>query len=94
MEFNVTKTITKKITSCWHRCPHFGSDEKSMVCNHPFFDGSKPYENMIISWNEDIQNDFPSKCPLRNTCQNCGGTGKISISYRDGEKLEDCGCKK
>lgn len=39
-----------------------------MECNHPSFENTNScWDRMIISWDEDIKNDVPSKCPLRIT---------------------------
>ena len=62
----VTKKTTRTITGCWRQCPHFSTEgmERAMVCEHPYFDDKDSYAGFIISWEEDIENGFPSKCPL------------------------------
>lgn len=65
MKVEVSKKVYE-IDHCYHQCPFFGVSMDGMQCDHPFFDDKPVYENMIISHSENIQNGFPSKCPLIN----------------------------
>lgn len=62
--FNVERVIRKTVSSCFHSCPHFTVDDKVMLCDHPYFSDKPAYSGAIISHSEDIQNGFPSRCPL------------------------------
>lgn len=53
------------VTHCFYGCPYFGTSMDGMECFHPVFEGGDTYKRMIISWDEDIKNDVPLKCPLR-----------------------------
>ena len=64
-EIEVSTSLTRKITRCYHECPYFGLDGgpgPAMVCNHPSFN-DEPYAGCIIS-HPDCDDGFPDKCPL------------------------------
>ncbi len=63
--FIVKKVIEREIDHCWQCCPYFESHPMDpMECTHPYFKDEDIYDRLIIGWDEDIKNGFPSKCPL------------------------------
>lgn len=59
--------FVKEITSC-KDCPFFKTEEKMMVCGHPYWDQfDDPWKRLHISQDDYyINNKAPDECPLRN----------------------------